>query len=343
MGSGKDVSDDVRIQIINQKRNGVTNGRISLLFNCSVRTVQRIWSRYRNTDRTSRYPRGGGRRCTTAREDRRLIIISRRARFSTLLELRDEWKLFVGHDVSKSTARRRLKAARVFSRVAKKKPIVCLRNRQHRVRWARRIQNWTVQDNWSYIVFSDESRFTLNGDDGRVRCWRSAGETFLPDVMSFRARSSVSVMVWGCISIHGVGELAVVDGRLNHQGYIALLDEYLLPSIENMFGDRAHPFIFQDDNAPCHRPRAVDDWLDRNEIRRMQWPAQSPDANIIENIWNDISRAVTKDHPTTKHALVTSIFRAWASVSAQRVRSLYDSLPNRMNAIIRSRGYPTKY
>ena len=102
--------------------------------------------------------------------------------------------------------------------------------------------------------------------------------------MSFRTRNSVSVMVWGCVSIHGVGELAIVAGNINHVKYIDVFESNLLPSVERMFGDRNHPLVFQDDTVPCHRPRAVDDWLDSQDIRTMQWPVQSPDANIIENL-----------------------------------------------------------
>ena len=92
-----------------------------------------------------------------------------------------------------------------------------------------------------------------------------------------------------------------------------------------MLGDRNHHIIFQDDNAPCHKPRAVDQCFDRVGIRRILWPAQSPHANPIENIWNDLSRAVIRDRPSTKQGLITFIYRAWANVTPQRVRDLYDS------------------
>jgi len=169
--------------------------------------------------------------------------------------------------------------------------------------------------------------------------WRSIH----PSLLNFRTRSNISVMVWGCMSVHGLGELVVVEGNMDHRKYIDILETGLLPSIPNMFGDRNHPFIFQDDNAPCHRPRAVDDWLEQHDIRRMMWPTQSPDANIIENVWNDMSKMVTRDHPTSKQSLLNSVFRAWANISPIRIQQLYDSLPRRVAAISRCRGYATKY
>ena len=38
-----------RRQIINLKRRNITSGRISIQLDCTVRIVQRVWSRYRNT------------------------------------------------------------------------------------------------------------------------------------------------------------------------------------------------------------------------------------------------------------------------------------------------------
>ena len=88
----------------------------------------------------------------------------------------------------------------------------------------------------------------LTQDYNRVRSWRSPREEFAPDTLSFRTRISVSIMVWGCTSIHGLGELHIVEENMN-QKHIEVLESSLLPSIANMFGDRNHPFAFQDDNA----------------------------------------------------------------------------------------------
>jgi len=52
--------------------------------------------------------------------------------------------------------------------------------------------------------------------------------------------------------------------------------------------------IFQDDNAPIHRAQKVMEYRVKNKIKMLSWPAQSPDLNIIENIWQRLKRELQK-------------------------------------------------
>ena len=107
------------------------------------------------------------------------------------------------------------------------------------------------------------------------------------------------MIVWGCISFQGVGELVVIDGNLNHQGFIEIsLEQNLLQSVENVFGDGNRPFTFQQDNAPVHRITARNNqvWFDANDFQVIQWYTQLPDLNPIDNICGKMHRLLTKSN-----------------------------------------------
>ncbi|GFV64168.1 hypothetical protein TNCV_3206761 [Trichonephila clavipes] len=61
-------------------------------------------------------------------------------------------------------------------------------------------------------------------------------------------------MAWGCMSSHGVGRLHIVRGTVKAMGYIEILQNKLLPTARDLLGNQS--WIFQDDNAPCHRAKA---------------------------------------------------------------------------------------
>jgi hypothetical protein len=71
--------------------------------------------------------------------------------------------------------------------------------RQARMHFAQEHHNWQIR-HWRRIMFTDESRFALCSNDGRVRVWRRAGERFLPStVQEVVPFGNGSVMVWGGI------------------------------------------------------------------------------------------------------------------------------------------------
>ena len=59
-------------------------------------------------------------------------------------------------------------------------------------------------------------------------------------------------------------------------------------------------FIFQRDNATVHTAKVVKSYFAANNIPLLEWPARSPDMNIIENLWGDVARVVYASSVTSK-------------------------------------------
>ena len=50
--------------------------------------------------------------------------------------------------------------------------ILTNRHRQERLRWCRARLRWRLNNEWSHVLFLDESRFNLSHSDGRARGYR---------------------------------------------------------------------------------------------------------------------------------------------------------------------------
>ena len=119
-------------------------------------------------------------------------------RFRSLAQVTQEFVTHHGHPVSKRTVQRRLHGHAIYSRVAAQNPYISLENRPRRRRWCTRTLNWTLLNNWSCLLFFDESRFSL---DGSVRIWRTAEEKYIPERLRIvDINRIVSVMVWGSLA-----------------------------------------------------------------------------------------------------------------------------------------------
>jgi hypothetical protein len=61
-------------------------------------------------------------------------------------------------------------------------------------------------------------------------------------------------MVWGCIEWNGVGVLSEVEGQMDVEQYVAILEQGLLQIMEDS-GIPEGDIIFQPDNDPKHTSR----------------------------------------------------------------------------------------
>lgn len=215
-------------------------------------------------------------------------------------------------------------------------------NRKKRVSLCLEKRKPTVNNYLNTVIFSDQ---IVLGENHRGYVWRSSNEAYLSQWMCPPRQRRVSIRVWGCITYYGVATLCLVNRNINAKKYISILENHMWPVIAQHFSNKT--YRFQDDNAPVHRAHITRDCKLGNNISAIVWPAQSPDISIIEKLWLRIRRPLQKwqQNITTPEELFAVVSDIWTSFDLLKnyVRTLYDSIPRRLLAVIKSKGHLTKY
>lgn len=186
------------------------------------------------------------------------------------------------------------------------------------------------------ILFTDESTFVRHGEPNAQNCRYWAREN-LHRYNVCRTQYPQKVNVWaGIIDTHIIGPF-FIEGTLNCERYLRLLQENILPALNNL--DLQGPLWFQHDGAPAHYSREVRELLNRHFpnswIGRggpIGWPPRSPDLTPLDYFyWGKLKSRVYNAIPIDNiQELKDRILRASEEITAQQCRNVISEFYNRL-------------
>jgi hypothetical protein len=323
----KAVSMEVRQQIVGLlKDKANTNVYIANLVGVSEKCV-----RTTRKNVVGELPKSGRPRKLSYRDERSLYL---QARVNPTVT---NGGLAANLNVSRETVRRSLKRRGIGTYTAQRKCLLTYRNRRRRYFWCKERLHWSVED-WSRVIFSDESNFEVINRKNRFLVKRLKHEKYLHRFLQPRLQGGGgSVGIWGCISHKGSGVCELFRGRINQHRYRETLENSLIPSRDLMYGPE-QAWIFQQDGAPAHTANSVKSWLEEQAITVLDWPPQSPDLNPIENIWCWMDAKLTTQQLTSLDQLKDAMEKLWQEVPRELCMTLVESMPRRVRACYKAKG-----
>ena len=154
--------------------------------------------------------------------------------------------------------------------------LICHQNKEKRLEWVRTY----LHDNFDDVIWSDETNVQL--ETHRCHYYRKLGEKTRSKP---RAKHPTKVPVWAGISRKGATEVCIFEGIMAAPIYCEILQQKLLPFIQEHFSPNHHRFM--QDNDPKHTSHVAQQFYMDSDINWWKTPAESPDMNPIENLWRE--------------------------------------------------------
>lgn len=242
---------------------------------------------------------------------------------------------WIGLQASRAKVNRIARDLNFVSVYQSKREKLTARHKAYRVEFAREIQAWH-----GFVlpwVFTDESMIVKNPEKKKIRVIRGIHER--GRFVEFEGYPT-KVMVWACIGPGFKSRLVRVEGTLNAQGYVKLLeDSGIIAELDARYGPRA--FVWQQDGARPHTAATTKLFL-KNRMTllpdNLQWPARSPDLSVIENFWEIVKSQIDYDAVTDATSLFVAASRAWDDVGLDSVTRAVRDFSARLNTCIAVKG-----
>ncbi|GFY26304.1 transposable element Tcb1 transposase [Trichonephila clavipes] len=318
MAQRKHLDDFLHGRIIGRLECGHTQLEVSEELGIAQSVISRLWQRFQDD--------------VTAKRNRR----------NTASDLSRQLSSATGTTVSRQTVYRRLGKTGLYARRSVRCVPLTATHCRLRLTWSREHALWIPQQ-WSCVMFSDESRFSLQSDSHRTLIWRAPGTRYHQENTIERHRyGGAGWLVWGGIILGSRTDLHVQSVTMTGHIY---RDVILEQHVRLFRGTMGAEFLFMDDNARSHRTNIVDECLQLEDISRMDWPAYSPDLNPIEHVWDILGRriAARQPPPTCLLELRRALLNEWCNIPQDQIDNLILSMSRRCKACIASSGRHTPY
>ncbi len=184
----------------------------------------------------------------------------------------------------------------------------------------------------------------------RTRIWKKKGESLSRECLSKGKKEGVNGKVahFMVAIAHGKG---VIKCFLYEKLNGVMCADFIREHFPSMFQDSANPRgkLFLQDGDPSQNSAPSKEAMESVGCRLFKIPPRSPDLNPIENVFHNIGKKIREDAMTkriekeTFQQFVDRAKRICLSYSPEIIDRTIESMPRRIDMVIKSKGQRTKY
>ena len=263
----------------------------------------------------------------------------------------------LGH-VSNMTVRRVLASKGYRCTQCRRKGQLSKKDLQTRMRFAQRCKN-LPQDTWTKGIsfyldgtsWVHKSNPSKSAKTARTRTWKKQGESLSIDCLAKGCKEGVNgKRAKFMVAIaHGKGVIGCYQyqGRLNGEQFSQIVKD----TFPDLFSKSANPTnkVFLQDGCPVQTSKVARQTWESLGYEMFAIPPRSPDLNPIENTFHSIGKQIRKDAVTNRIEKETykqfcdRVKRIVLNFNKDVIDRTIESMPRRLDAVIKGKGNRTKY
>ena len=153
------------------------------------------------------------------------------------------------------------------------------------------------------------------------------------------------VKEWDAGKPHNV-EIKVKGNHMTQKYYVDRLLPVYVKYLQDMSAIHPGPWLLQEDGDPSHGIRKIGlahEFKTRHNIHNHKHPAQSPDLNPIEGIWNILKQRLRYRRFDNDEEVKKALCEEWDKITLEEIRKRISSMPQRCQYLKDTKGMPIKH